>query len=332
MSAKPDQQNVNSGRATGTARFNNDSILSPVEFDIEQPEAWERNAGVRYVADLCETGRRPARLTRCPYDNLSGSQTVQLARHPYRPTFSDYVDLIVKDFCELHGDRSFGDDRALVTGFGLIAGRRVLLVGHNKGRKTAERISRRFGYAHPEGYRKALQKMKLAEKFGLPVVSWIDTPGAFPGIEAEERGIAQAIAVNLREMSRLRVPVVSVVLSEGGSGGALGIGVADRLAMFKHAYFSVITPEGCAAILFPSSGQTKRAADALHLRAADLKRLHLIDDILDEPLGGAHRNPRQAAASLECYLGRTLAALKAIPIDTLVEQRQARLRALGNGF
>ncbi len=268
------------------------------------------------------------RLEDC--ESLDGAETVRLSRHPRRPRLGDYVELIVTDFLELHGDRSYGDDRSLVTAFGRIAGHRVMLVGHNKGRDTKDGTTHCSGYAHPEGYRKALSKMKLAEKFRLPIVTWIDTPGAYPGVGAEERGIAHSLAINIREMSRLRVPIICVVIGEGGSGGALGIGVGDRLAMFKHSYFSVITPEGCAAILFRTTEMAPIAANELSLRACDLKRLDLIDDILDEPLGGAHCSRFQAADVLESYLSETLRELSAQPIDSILVRRYERIRRLGS--
>ncbi|HQA46862.1 MAG TPA: acetyl-CoA carboxylase carboxyl transferase subunit alpha, partial [Phycisphaerae bacterium] len=221
---------------------------------------------------------------------------------------------------------------AIMTGFGRIGGHKVLIVGHDKGRDTKEKIERHFGCAHPEGYRKALLKMKMAEKFKVPILCIIDTQGAYPGDKAEERGIAQAIAVNLMEMSRLRVPILCVVIGEGGSGGALGIGVGDRLAMFEHAYYSVITPEGCAAILWKTASQAPHAAKALGLNAKTLKKLNLIDDILPEPMGGGHRNPAAMFATFEKYVGEMFRELKRVRIDTLLKRRYERLRSLGNFF
>ena len=272
------------------------------------------------------------KMMRRTYEKLSAWETVLVARHPRRPVLRDYLDACVKDFCELHGDRCFGDDKAMVTGFGRIGGIKCLVIGHDKGRDTKEKIERHFGCAHPEGYRKALLKMRLAEKFRLPVVCIIDTQGAFPGDKAEERGIAQAIAVNLMEMSRLRVPVCCVVIGEGGSGGALGIGVGDRLSMFEHAYYSVITPEGCAAILWKSAERAADAAAALRLTSRDLKKLNLIDDILPEPMGGGHRNPAAMMATFEKHIVETLRELKRIRIDTLLKRRYERLRNLGSFF
>ena len=265
------------------------------------------------------------------YKNLSGWQTVQCARHPGRPQSSDYIQSFVKDFTELHGDRCFGDDEAIVTGFGRIGQHKVMMIAHHKGTDTKSRLACNFGMAHPEGYRKALLKMRLAEKFMIPVVILIDTPGAYPGIEAEQRGQAEAIAQNLREMSRLRTPIISVIISEGASGGALGIGVADRVAMMQYAWYSVISPEGCAGILWKqaNAANNSAAADALKLTAADNLRLGTITDMIEEPLGGAHRNLSAAADRLEKYLIQTLRELKRFKIDNLVNKRYQRLRHIG---
>jgi acetyl-CoA carboxylase carboxyl transferase subunit alpha len=265
------------------------------------------------------------------YGNLSAWETVRVARHPRRPQFRDYVSLICKDFCELHGDRRFGDDPAIVTGFGRIGSIKCLLVGHHKGREVAEKIKCHFGCAHPEGYRKALLKMKLAEKFGLPIVTFVDTPGAYPGLGAEQRGQAEAIAVNLLEMSRIQTPIVSIVIGEGGSGGALGIAVADRVAMLEHAWYSVISPEGCAAILWKTANEqtNSAAAKSLCLTAKDNKRLSIIDDVIKEPVGGAHRDPVSTASAIERWVIDSLAALKRFKPATLVDRRYQRYRRLG---
>jgi acetyl-CoA carboxylase carboxyl transferase subunit alpha len=264
------------------------------------------------------------------YSNLSPWQTVQVSRHPKRPLFSDYLNLMVKDARELHGDRVFGDDKAIVTYFGQIGREKVLVIGQNKGRDTKEKIDCNFGCPNPEGYRKALAKMKIAEKFGLPIVTFIDTPGAYPGIGAEERGQAQAIAVNLMEMSRLRVPVICIVIGEGGSGGALGIGVGDRLVMLEHAYYSVISPEGCAGILWRDGSKANEAADALKLTSKDLLKLGLVDNAITEPLGGAHRNIHDTVYNVEQYIVKTLRKLKRMDIDTLLDKRYKKLRAIGS--
>ncbi|NLW84710.1 MAG: acetyl-CoA carboxylase carboxyltransferase subunit alpha [Phycisphaerae bacterium] len=263
------------------------------------------------------------------YTTMTPWQTVQVARHPQRPIFSDYLKNMFKDVRILHGDRCFGDDRAIVTALGQIGREKVMIIGQNKGKDIKEKIACNFGCPNPEGYRKALAKMKLAEKFGLPVVTLIDTPGAYPGVGAEERGQAQAIAVNLMEMSRLRVPVVCVVIGEGGSGGALGIGVGDRMAILEHSYYSVISPEGCAAILWHDGTQAPRAAEALKLTGRELLKLKLVDAVISEPLGGAHRNMHDTLYNVEQYITKNLAQLKRTPIDTLVNARYARLRGIG---
>jgi acetyl-CoA carboxylase carboxyl transferase subunit alpha len=263
------------------------------------------------------------------YDNLTPWQTVQVARHPKRPLLMDYMNLMFKDVRTVHGDRCFGDDKAIVTALGQIGRHRVMIVGQNKGREIKEKVACNFGCPNPEGYRKALLKMKLAEKYGLPIVTLIDTPGAYPGIGAEERGQAQAIAVNLMEMSRLRVPIVCIVIGEGGSGGALGIGVGDKLAMLQYAYYSVISPEGCAAILWHDGTQAPRAADALKLTAKELIKLGVIDSIIPEPLGGAHRNVHDTIYNVEQYIQRTLTQLKRKNIDDLIEARYRKIRSVG---
>ncbi len=265
------------------------------------------------------------------YNNLDAWKTVQVARHPNRPQTVDYLRAFVKDFTELHGDRHYGDDPAITAGFGRVGPHKAMIIGHHKGKDTKEKIRCHFGCAHPEGYRKALRCMKLAEKFGLPVVTFVDTQGAYPGIGAEERGQAEAIAVNLREMARLKTPIVSVVIGEGGSGGAIGIGVADRLAMLQYAWYSVISPEGCAAILWKEANpQTNpKAAEALKLTAKDNLELGTIDTVIDEPLGGAHRRPAAMADLLEKWLIQQLRELKRFKVENLVKKRYERLRTLG---
>ena len=263
------------------------------------------------------------------YENLTPWQRVQIARHTQRPFMLDYVNLAFTEFCELHGDRHIGDDASMPGGFARIGGRRVVVIGHQKGRDTKENLKRNFGSAHPEGYRKALRLMKLAEKFGLPVISLIDTPGAFPGIGAEERNIAEAIAFNLREMMMLKVPVIAIVLGEGGSGGALGIGVADRVLMLENAYYSVISPEGCAAILWKHRKHAPEAAEAMKLVAPDLMKLGLIDDVIPEPTGGAHHDHRTTAAAFREIVLRHLDELSSLATDELLEKRYAKFRAFG---
>jgi acetyl-CoA carboxylase carboxyl transferase subunit alpha len=265
------------------------------------------------------------------YSHLSPWNTVRVARHPNRPQTRDYIQLMCRDFCELQGDRRFGDDPAIVTGFARIDSIKVLIVGHQKGRSTQEKLACHFGCAHPEGYRKALQKMELAEKFGLPIVTFVDTPGAYPGLGAEQRGQAEAIAVNLREMSRLRTPVVSVVIGEGGSGGALGIAIADRVAMLQNSWYSVISPEGCAAILWKQANETTNAAAAksLKLTARDNLELRIIDEVIPEPVGGAHRDPAGAAEALRKWVVAQLHDLKRVDPDVLVKNRYDRFRRMG---
>jgi acetyl-CoA carboxylase carboxyl transferase subunit alpha len=263
------------------------------------------------------------------HDNLTPWQRVQIARHSNRPFMLDYVSLAFTDFCEMHGDRHIGDDSAMPGGFARIAGHRVMVIGHQKGRDTKENLKRNFGCAHPEGYRKAMRLMKLAEKFGLPVITLIDTPGAFPGIGAEERNIAEAIASNLCDMMRLNVPVIAVVLGEGGSGGALGIGVADRVIMLENAYYSVISPEGCAAILWKHRKHAPEAAEAMKLVAPDLRKLGLIDDVIAEPTGGAHHDHQATANAFRDVILRHLAELTALSTDLLLDARYAKFRHFG---
>jgi acetyl-CoA carboxylase carboxyl transferase subunit alpha len=269
------------------------------------------------------------KLQRDIHADLNPWQRVQISRHINRPFMLDYVKHVCDEFVEIHGDRHIGDDNAMPAGFATIGGQRVAILGHQKGRDTKENLLRNFGSAHPEGYRKALRVMRLAEKFSLPVLTLIDTPGAFPGIGAEERNIAEAIAFNLREMMTLRTPVVAVVIGEGGSGGALGIGIADRVLMMENAYYSVISPEGCAAILWKHREHAPEAAQALKLSAQDLKELGIIDGIIPEPLGGAHNDHESAAVSFKEGVLAAISELSVLPIATLLEQRYQKFRALG---
>jgi acetyl-CoA carboxylase carboxyl transferase subunit alpha len=263
------------------------------------------------------------------YDNLTAWQRVQLARHIKRPFALDYIARCFTDWIELHGDRVFGDDKAMPSGLAKLGQHRCVVVTHQKGRDTKENVMRNFGCAHPEGYRKALRLMRLAEKFGLPVISLIDTPGAFPGIGSEERHISEAIAVNLREMMNLRVPTVAVVIGEGGSGGALGIGVADRVLILENAYYSVISPEACSAILWKDRRHAAEAAEALKLTAQDLMGLGVVDEIVPEPEGGAHRDHDLAAANLGTALRQNLERISAVPIEELLQNRYDKFRKLG---
>lgn len=265
------------------------------------------------------------------YKKLSPWNTVRVARHPLRPQTRDYVRMICKDFCEVHGDRRFGDDPAIVSGFARIGSIKCMVIGHQKGKDTDEKLQCHFGCAHPEGYRKAMAKMKLAEKFNLPIVTFVDTPGAYPGLGAEERGQAEAIAYNLREMSRLKTPVISIVIGEGGSGGALGIAVADRVAMLRHSWYSVISPEGCAAILWKEANEQTNtaAARALNLTAADNLKLGIVDDVIEEPLGGAHRDPEQTAANVQKWIVDRLRELRRFKPENLPRRRYERFRKFG---
>lgn len=272
---------------------------------------------------------RLRRQTAEVYTSLTPWERVNVARHADRPLTSDYVQLMLDDFVELHGDRLYGEDRAIVTGLATMQGVRFLLVGHRKGKSVKDRLSCNFGCAHPEGYRKALIKMRLAEKLRIPIVTFINTPGAYPGIGAEERGQAGAIARNILEMFDLKVPIVVVVIGEGGSGGALGIGIGDRVGILENAYYSVISPEGCAAILWKSGEKAPEAAEALNLTSADLLRLGLVDKVIPEPLGGAHRDVPGTVQTVRAQILAWLQELAAIPIPQLLEQRLAKFRGMG---
>ena len=274
--------------------------------------------------------RRVAELRREIFDSLTPWQHVLVARHAERPHTLDYVNRLFADFTEIHGDRRYGDDGAIVAGFARFGDTPVMIVGHQKGRGTREKIERNFGYARPEGYRKALRAMKLAEKFNRPVVVFVDTPAAYPGIESEERGVAEAIAVNLREMAMLAVPVVVVVTGEGGSGGALGIAVGDRILIQQFAIYSVIPPEGCAAILWRDAGKKVEAAEALKIRPDDLYALQVVDEVIPEPPGGAHTDPAAAAALLEPALRAALDGVAALPVESRRELRYEKFRRMGN--
>ncbi len=280
--------------------------------------------------EIARLERRVESIRADIYSQLGPWQRVQVARHASRPTTQDYVDRLFTDFVEIHGDRRFADDHAIVAGFGRYKDEPVLIVGHQKGSDTKQKIYRNFGYARPEGYRKALRAMKMAEKFHRPVICFVDTPAAYPGIESEERGVAEAIALNLREMTLLDVPIIVIVHGEGGSGGALGIAVGDRILMHEFAIYSVIPPEGCAAILWRDANKKVAAAEALKLTAPDLLALGIIDEIVAEPVGGAHTNPERAAALLDAALARTLADLSALEGPARLEQRYQKFRRMGS--
>jgi acetyl-CoA carboxylase carboxyl transferase subunit alpha len=308
--------------------------------DFEQPIA-ELEAKIdelKFVGDDSELNigeeierlkRKSDSLTKSIFSGLSAWQITQLARHPLRPYTLDYLGRCFSDFQELHGDRMYADDQSLVGGLARLEGQPVVVLGHQKGRDTTERVRRNYGMARPEGYRKALRLMHLAEKFTLPVITFIDTPGAYPGVGAEERGQSEAIARNLLVMASLRTPIVSIVIGEGGSGGALAIGVGDRVLMLQYSIYSVISPEGCASILWKSADKAETAADAMGVTSDRLSKLGLIDEVLQEPLGGAHRNPGAMGETIKNALIQALADLQSLPLDRLVERRQARLLAYG---
>ncbi|MBN1359943.1 MAG: acetyl-CoA carboxylase carboxyltransferase subunit alpha [Sedimentisphaerales bacterium] len=304
--------------------------VADLERQMDELRKLSAQKGIDYIVEIRRIEKDKIGELKRLYAGLTAWQTVQVARHPQRPLLADYLNLMVQDFRELHGDRCFGDDRAIVTGIGQIARTKVLIVGQNKGKTTKEKIACNFGCPNPEGYRKALAKMRFAEKYGLPVVTLIDTPGAYPGIGAEERGQAQAIALNLCEMSRLKVPIVSICIGEGGSGGALGIAVGDRLAMLEFAYYSVISPEGCAAILWRDGSQAPDAAAALKLTSRELHKLGLVDAIIPEPVGGAQRNVHDTVHNVESYLAKTLAELNRMKLSDLVEARYRKWRSVGS--
>jgi len=300
-----------------------------LEQKIQELRTRTTETGLDASTELADLERKAEDLRREIYAGLTPYQRVQLAKHPRRPFSLDYIQACFTDWAELSGDRHFADDPAVVTGLALLEGRPVMIVGQQKGRDTKENLFRRFGMSNPEGYRKALRLMRLAERFRVPVITLVDTPGAYPGLGAEERGQAEAIAVNLREMARLRVPIVTAVIGEGGSGGALGIAVADSVIMFENSIYSVISPEGCAAILWRDSKRAPEAAAALKLTATDLARLEVIDAVLPEPLGGAHRDPAAAAATLKEALIEQIDGLARLRPDELVERRLLKYRRMG---
>lgn len=307
--------------------------------DFEQPiaELESRIAAVAAEAlssteaaeQLRQLKQKLIETTREIYANLTPWQTVQVARHRDRPHTTDYLSLVFDEFVELHGDKLFGDDRAMRVGFARLDQMKVLVVGHQKGRTFKDRNENFFGCAHPEGYRKAMAKMKMAAKYRLPVITMIDTPGAYPGIGAEERGQAQVIAENMFEMSRLETPIICVVIGEGGSGGALGIGVGDRVAMLEHAYYSVISPEGCAGILWKGPQHAEKAASALKFTSKHLLQMGIVDEVIAEPLGGAHRDHHGMASRLKSYLKKQLLDLTSRPVGELIESRYGRFRQMG---
>lgn len=300
-----------------------------IERKLGEMRSLASGTGLKADAEIARLEKKLEKMRQETFSSLSGWQTVQLARHPRRPFTLDYVERIAPDFIELHGDRAYGDDHSIVAGIAHLDGRPTVIIGHQKGRDTKSNIYRNFGMPQPEGYRKALRVMRTAERFRLPVLTLVDTPGAFPGLGAEARGQAEAIARNLFEMARLQTPIVSVVIGEGGSGGALALAVADRVLMMEHSIYSVISPEGCASILFRDAARAQDAAEALKLTAPQLKQLNLIDGILPEPLGGAHRDWDLAAESLRDGVVARFRELERLSLAELVDQRIAKFDAMG---
>ncbi|MEK9509757.1 acetyl-CoA carboxylase carboxyltransferase subunit alpha [Gemmatimonadota bacterium Y43] len=301
-----------------------------IQGQIDKLLSLAEDKGIDVSSDLDALRGRLETLKQDTYRNLRPIEQVQVARHPRRPFTLDYVSRVFTDWLELHGDRAFRDDEAIVGGWARLEGRSVMVIGHQKGRDMKENLRRNFGMPHPEGYRKALRLMRMAEKFGRPVINLIDTPGAYPGIGAEERGQAEAIAMNLREMARMRVPLISVVIGEGGSGGALALGVTDRILMLEHSIYSVISPEGCAAILWRSAEHREKAADALKLTARNLLALGVCDEIVDEPSGGAHSDWDATSDALRAALHRNLGELEALEVEDRIRLRHAKFEAMGS--
>ena len=303
-----------------------------LELKISELKSLAYDGSIDLSEEIKTLEARLEKLKREIFESLTPWQKVQIARHPKRPYTSDYVNMIMADFIELHGDRLYQDDKALVGGLAKIDGEKVMVMGHQKGRDTKENLIRNFGSAHPEGYRKAMRLMKLAEKFEIPIVTFVDTPGAYPGIGAEERGQAHSIAYNLREMISLAVPIIVIVIGEGGSGGALGIGIGDRVYVMENAYYSVISPEGCAAILWKDRLKAPEASEVLKLTAKDLIGLGIIDGEIPEPLGGAHRDPEKAANSVKKFIKGALKELKTVSPEKLTEKRYEKFRRMGSAL
>lgn len=303
--------------------------INELEKKIQELKNFTAQKKIDLSSEIRRLEEKLAHLKKDTYTNLTAWQKVQLARHPQRPYSLDYINMLMTDFIPLHGDRLFADDKAVVAGLAKVDGHKIAIIGHQKGRDTKENLKRNFGCAHPEGYRKALRVMQLAEEFNLPVVIFIDTPGAYPGIGAEERGQAQAIALNLRQMAQIATPIIAVVIGEGGSGGALGIGLADKICVLENAYYSVISPEGCAAILWKDGSKAPAAAEGLKLTAQDLLKMGLIDEIVPEPLGGAHRAPEDMAANLKGVILKDLRELQTIDKEELLRSRYKKFRHMG---
>jgi acetyl-CoA carboxylase carboxyl transferase subunit alpha len=303
--------------------------VEKIDRRVEELEIAETGDAKKNKAEISELERKSKEILKDIYSKLSPLQMTQVARHPGRPYTVDYIENVFTDFIELHGDRAFKDDPAIVGGLARLDGEPVMIIGEQKGRNTKQKVHRNFGMPHPEGYRKALRLMEMAERFGRPIFTFIDTPGAYPGVGAEERGQSEAIATNLMRMSTLRVPIVTTVIGEGGSGGALAIGVADRVLMLQFSTYSVISPEGCAAILWKDGAKADLAAKALKMNSTELKKLGVIDGIVKEPVGGAHRNPEAAYVSLRKALLSALGGLSQLSADELVEKRYQKYRSMG---
>ena len=303
--------------------------IAELEAKIEELQHMSSDTDLNITEEIQKLQDKSVELTRSIFASLTPWQVTQMARHPERPYTLDYIERIVTDFEELHGDRAYADDAALITGIGRFNGRSVVVIGHQKGRDTKEKVARTFGMPRPEGYRKALRVMKMAERFSMPVLTFIDTPGAYPGIGAEERGQSEAIARNLFEMAQLKTPIITTVIGEGGSGGALAVGVGDHLLMLEYSIYSVISPEGCASILWKSAEKAADAAATLGVTSDRLKELGLIDGVIAEPLGGAHRDPNEMALRVKSAIEAQLTELAGLSIDVLVEQRQQRLLSYG---
>lgn len=303
--------------------------IAELEAKIEELRFVGDDSEININEEVARLKGKSEALTKSIFAKLSAWQIAQVARHPMRPYTQDYIDLLVADFQELHGDRMYADDPAIIGGIGRIDGRSVMLIGHQKGRDTKERVRRNYGMPKPEGYRKAQRLMRMAEKFSLPVITFIDTPGAYPGLGAEERGQSEAIAYSLYLMAGLKTPIISVVIGEGGSGGALAIGVSDRLLMLQYSVYSVISPEGCASILWKSAEKAEEAAEAMRITADSLNEFGLVDEVLQEPLGGAHRSPPDTAGVIRNALLKNIEELERLPTDQLIAERQQRLAGFG---
>lgn len=309
--------------------FDFEQPIAEIDKKIENLKSSSREGDIDFSEQIGDLEKKRAELRQKIYGSLTPWQRIQIARHPSRPYSADYIKMIFEDFIELHGDRTFGDDQALLCGIASLEGKPVVVIGHQKGRTLQENMDRNFGMAHPEGYRKAMRVMNLAEKFNRPIITFIDTSGAYPGIAAEERGQAEAIARNLRDMSGLNVPVISVVIGEGGSGGALGIGVSNKVLMLENSYYSVISPEGCAAILFRDGSKAKEAAEAMKITAKDLLSLKVIDEVIKEPLGGAHFDPEKTAANIKTALNKNLKEYENMTPLEFANDRYEKFRNMG---